>query len=114
MTEAMLNFESASDESQAFDDGVLYLHVVPRQKYYRDWSGHVRAGEYMSSEGARFTTVHVISRPAGGEIRGYIQIEDGALLLRTPAYPPDWPELDAEVSRRLGLPVVVTELSNGA
>lgn len=49
--------------------------------------------------------VHVMSVSAGGEIRGYA-IHDGTAYLRRPAYTGDWPEMDAEVSRVLGVPVV--------
>lgn len=101
--------DANDDVRAAFGDGRLYLRVEARGKYSSEWSGHVRAREAMALYGCSFQTVHVISRPAGGEIRGYIQIDGGALLLRTPAYPPDWPELDCAVSEELGVPVVVEE-----
>lgn len=102
----------ASDEARAvidaFKDGRFYL-LTHEHRYHSGFAGHVRARHYVQSQGETCRTVHVVSKPAGCEIRGYIQVGDGALLLRTPAYPPDWPELDEQVSRLMGLPVVVSE-----
>lgn len=101
-----------SDESRAvsdaFEDGRFYL-LTKEATYHSGFAGHVRAPHYVQAAGEPCRTVHVVSRPAGGEIRGYIQISEGALLLRTPAYPLDWPELDEQMSVRMGLPVVVSE-----
>lgn len=43
--------------------------------------------------------VHVLSRHAGGEIRGYELEVGGELLLAYPCYTGIWPEMDAEVAR---------------
>ena len=102
----------ASDEAraviEAFEDGRFYL-LTHEHRYHSGFAGHVRARHYVQSQGETCRTVHVMSKPAGGEIRGYIQIGHGALLLRTPASPLDWPELDEQVSRRMGLPIVASE-----
>lgn len=56
-------------------------------------------------EGDRLSYVHIISKHAGGEIRGYV-IHAGRLKLRLPCYTAEWPEMDRAVSEALGLPVV--------
>lgn len=80
----------------AFENGTLRIEIDPD-----------RAGR------ERF--VHVISRAAGGEVRGYELRWDGGhsdgvgtLHLRAPAYEGPWEELDAEVSLR-----VARELGRG-
>lgn len=45
--------------------------------------------------------VHVMSKPAGGEIRGYVLDAQGGLRLRLPAYAGDWPELDRAIVESL-------------
>jgi len=45
--------------------------------------------------------VHVVSRTAGGEVRGYV-IARGTLRLRGPAYAGVWSEMDALVARVTG------------
>jgi hypothetical protein len=44
----------------------------------------------------------VISKRAGGEIRGYALLEDGRLIVRTPAYTGAWHEVDRLVERVVG------------
>ena len=100
-----------SPERDAFDSGALYL-LISEGRYSPNWSGHVGAGQHAKSSGAPCRTIHVMSRPAGGEIRGYISIDGSPLYLRTPASPLEWNALDLEVSRRLGLPVVVDRTSS--
>ena len=70
----------------AFADGRLFL-IFDDPKPYRD----------------RF--VHVMSRPAGGEIRGYIFDGDNRLRIRQPNYHGHWPELDLAVAKRTGAEV---------
>jgi hypothetical protein len=50
--------------------------------------------------------IHVISRRAGGEIRGYRLCERGCAHVRLPAYEGHWPEIDALVARVVGCTVV--------
>jgi hypothetical protein len=102
-------FEAVSAEREAFKDGRLYLLVKEHPHYHNGFSGHVHAGAFLGYD-EPFATVHVMSPPAGGEIRGYLRIE-GMLYLRPQANPPEWDALDVEVSRQLGCPVVVKELA---
>lgn len=100
----------ASEVEAAFENGVLSLLVTERGRYdSRSWGGHAGAGAKISYDGP-FASVHVMSRPAGGEIRGYVRI-NGVLHLRLPAYPSQWDELDIEVSRRLSCPVKTSDVS---
>lgn len=80
----------------AFADGRLYLSIDPP-------TDGARMGAYI---GCRFddedvVVVHVISKPQGGEIRGYALTTDGALRVRTPSYVGRWDELDAAVLSRV-------------
>lgn len=93
----------AEEVKAAFEDGRLRVEV----------DEPVSVGNYTSAvaggglePGGKVTWVHVISKPAGGEIRGYAKIGD-ELRLRLPAYPMHWDEVDAEVCRRLGCTRVV-------
>lgn len=52
--------------------------------------------------------VHVMSRPAGGEIRGYALV-DGVAYLRLPVTPREWGEVDDAVAAALGVEVVADE-----
>lgn len=104
-TPGRLDFDSDGGVREAFDDGRLSLLVKEHPRYdSRAWGSHVRASAFIS-HGQPFATVHVMSKPAGGEIRGYVRLN--VLHLRYPVMA--WPELDEEVSRRLGLPVVASE-----
>lgn len=52
--------------------------------------------------------LHVISRAAGGESRGYWRLKDGAdrgWRVRHPNYTGDWPEMDQAVADLIGEPV---------
>lgn len=50
--------------------------------------------------------VHVVSRAAGCEVRGYLLATDGRLGLRTPPKDIAWPEMDDEVAKVLGATLV--------
>jgi len=52
--------------------------------------------------------VHVMSKPAKGEIRGYALV-NGKLHVRLPDYVGPWPELDQAVATKLGVPVLTRE-----
>lgn len=67
-------------------------------------------GDSAFSVDDRIRVVHVISKPAKGEIRGYVWIGD-ELRLRLPARPGDWPALDAYVAHELGARVVPYRLT---
>jgi hypothetical protein len=80
----------------AFADGRFYLQVDAP-------SDGDRIGGYIGQQlRDRVRVVHVISKPAGGEIRGYVVTEDRALRLRTPCYSGHWPALDEAVRTRTG------------
>lgn len=61
-------------------------------------------GERQYPTGTRAAFVHVMSRHAGGEIRGYVLI-DGKLHLRHPCYTGRWPEMDEAVEAAIGASV---------
>jgi hypothetical protein len=94
-------------EQEAFADGRLYIDVRQHPHYTPAWSGHACAGRFIKSLGQPFAVVHVISKPAGGEIRGYVRHGD-TLYVRTPSRM-DWPEIDQYVGERLGCAVVASE-----
>lgn len=75
-----------NDVERAHRDGDLTIIV-----------DHPRGGERL---------VHVMSRPRGGEIRGYRLCERGCAHVRLPAYTGHWPELDALVARVVGCRVI--------
>ena len=56
--------------------------------------------------GEKVRGVHVMSRHAGGEIRGYVLDADGGLRLRGPCYTGRWESMDEEVAAILGARVV--------
>lgn len=90
------DFSGASEVEVAFLDGRLSLLTFPVR----------RAGQCLHYEGRAIDhdearTVHVMSAPAGGEIRGYVLMPDGSLHLRLPCYSGEWPEMDAAVRSRL-------------
>lgn len=63
---------------------------------------HAHFGPWKN-KGEKYALIHVMSRPAGGEIRAYWREEGTTVLrLRYPAYPAEWPELDEAVRLLLG------------
>ena len=58
-------------------------------------------------EGARGRVVHVMSRPAGGEIRGYVMLDDDGMLRERCPRPIRWREMDLVVAERLGASRIV-------
>lgn len=95
---------AAEDEvARAFADGRLRVEVdAPRTAAWLGHSQFVGCNGIAPHEEVRL--VHVISRTAGGEVRGYV-IARGTLRLRGPAYAGDWPEMDAAVVRATGVPL---------
>lgn len=77
-----------SDERAAFDDGRLYLII----------------DSISSRDLGSVDLVHVMSRPACGEIRGYWSPKDSGepWRIRLPNYTGDWAALDTEVTRITG------------
>lgn len=91
-----LAIDYSAEVEQAFVDGRLYLLVDDE----RNLNPHLLFVDPPKKWDGRGALVHVISKPAGGEIRGFILI-DGRLHMRLPNYAGAWPELDAAVSRRM-------------
>src|SRR5690606_8021675 len=75
--------------ARAFDDGRLYF---VESAHWDSWGVHV-------------TRLSVISKPAGGEIRGYDRRDDGPWLPSTPCYTGEWRGMDREVEVRRGIPI---------
>lgn len=88
--------DTAEAIEAAFADGRLYIEIDAEKQLHPHLSFVDRPAKW-NGIGA---LVHVISRPAHGEIRGYVLI-DGRLHLRLPNYAGDWPALDAAVARRI-------------
>lgn len=86
----------SGEVEQAFADGRLYLQVDAERTH----SPYLSLVDRPAKWDGIGSIVHVISRPAGGEIRGYVLIA-GKLHLRLPNYAGDWPELDVAVARRV-------------
>lgn len=83
----------------AFADGRLRLLIdEPRSRQH---FASMFVGEKVA-RGEQLRVIHVLSRPAGGEIRGYVLTDDDVLRLRLPEYAGAWPALDAAVSSRVG------------
>lgn len=93
------NPNSESDLRRALEEGALRIEVdEPRE--LRSTKGRITFnGDEAFDAETRVRVVHVISKPAGGEIRGYA-IVDGELYGRGP-YHTDWPALDALVRSTL-------------
>lgn len=92
-----LPLEYSNDVESAFADGRLSIIVDDERTLDPRRSSFVARPVKWDGHGA---FVHVMSSPAGGEIRGYVLIK-GALHLRLPNYAGEWPELNTAVERRL-------------
>ena len=68
-------------------------------------------GEADCHTGDPIATVHVISKWAGGQIRGYV-LHKGVLKLWLPAYPWEHPLVDQAVSDVMGLPIIVHDATS--
>lgn len=91
-----------NEVEDAFADGRLSLLQYPVRR-----AGHGFAYVGRQIEDDEATTVHVMSKPAGGEIRGYMRMPDRSLRLRLPCYTGDWPEMDEAVRRRVDAAEVI-------
>ncbi|MBZ4398657.1 hypothetical protein [Myxococcus sp. AS-1-15] len=90
----------------AFADGFMYVLVSRPERSAGHRDSMVCGGNAADASGM-VRWVHVMSKPAGGEVRGYALVGD-ELRLRLPAHPESWPEVDAEVCKRLECARVVT------
>lgn len=79
----------SNDVERAFADGLLLVEVDARTSRC-PWTELDQR------------CVHVISKRAGGEIRGYALLDDGRLIIRIPSYTGAWHELDQLVERIVG------------
>lgn len=85
----------------AFGDGRLYLTIDEAMALGRALGrGWNFAGDAKADPADLVRVVHVMSRPSGGEIRGYVLL-DGALRQRGPCHHGSWPVLDAAVLARV-------------
>lgn len=83
----------------AFDAGRVYLVVDKPQPQHRGLGSYI--GDGTIADGTKIQFVHVISRPAHGEIRGYVLTPDGQLRLRLPCYSGEWAAMDEAVLARV-------------
>jgi len=90
------------DLGHKMEDGKTPLYLMVDEPTQVLWY-NVKLGheDEQSLVGRNCQILHVISRPMKGEIRGYCYFED-RLILRRPAYPELWDELDREVERITG------------
>lgn len=95
----------AADVAAAFVDGRLSVRVDEPTRSSGQRDSMVCGGSAADSEGM-VTWVHVMSKPAGGEVRGYAKVGQ-ELRLRLPEYVVEWTALDAEMCRRIGCVRVV-------
>lgn len=96
-----LDPSSAEDIRAAFEAGTLRLEVDPVRKLATASGRTTFLGDDGVPADTELRVLHVISRAAGGEIRGYVRIEaTGELRLRGPQ-PGAWEALDAVVEEML-------------
>jgi len=97
-----LRLDGGNEVEDAFGNGHLYLLIDEPKPlaYLQLWFSGDRS--YKRGPDEKYRLVHVISKPAGGEIRGYVMTGDGSLRMVGPNYRGDWPELDAAVLKRTG------------
>jgi hypothetical protein len=104
-----LSLSWSGEVEAAFGDGRLYIEVDDEKRHSPHLSFIDRAAKW-DGIGA---IVHVISRPAGGEIRGYVLIA-GKLHLRLPCYSGPCAEMDAAVARRVLGAAAAESFADGA
>lgn len=90
----------ANDVEAAFADGRVSLIVDPPVIYSSRMSMFEGSIKLRDLDEHRIRWVHVMSKPAGGEIRGYALI-GSELRVRLPNYAGPWPEMDAAVAARI-------------
>lgn len=87
-----------TDVAAAFADGRLWLIIDEPRPMHPNREIAFEGDVGLRSANHRLTIVHVMSKPAGGEIRGYVLVDDETdLRVRRPNYTGDWLEMDAEV-----------------
>lgn len=86
-----------NEVAAAFERGDLYLHDSEAASHYY----------------GRIRKIHVMSKPAGGEIRGYMSIEGGPWLPANPCYSGEWAEMDREVEKRREITIAPYRVTAG-
>ncbi len=86
---------------QGSGETTLYVLVDPE---LHDGGCAWSAGRYLAP-GSKYRVVHVISRPAGGECRGYIYTPTDNVLMVREVRRRDWPELDQAMARLFSVQV---------
>lgn len=92
------------DVHAAFASGTLRLVIDDESKFDSRRTGMFR-GCNRWKDGEPIRIVHVVSKSAGGEIRGYVIVRQ-ELYERGPSYM-RWPAMDREVSRQIAFPIGV-------
>lgn len=91
---------AAPDEViEAFEAGRIYVTIDKPRPMSRGLGMFV--GDRAIPDGEPIRFVHVMSKPAGGEIRGYVLTRDGELRLRLPCYSGRWEAMDLAVLARV-------------
>lgn len=70
---------------------------------------YVGRSAYVEHYGSHVACIHVLSRAAKGEIRGYESRDGGPWRIGTPNYTGEWPEVDREVERVCGVTIARSE-----
>lgn len=83
------------DVTEAIQAGRVYVVTGKPRPMSRDLGGFI--GEHGVAYGDLIRFVHVVSKPAGGEIRGYVLTADGRLRLRLPCRSGRWDAMDRAV-----------------
>ncbi len=86
----------------AIADGRVRMIIEPVKG---DGWGRMTVPDGFAGEWGQHRNIHVISIPAGGEIRGFNLDDDGVAWVRPPVYSGEWPELNAAVAQHLGVVV---------
>jgi hypothetical protein len=100
--ELQAELEFAGEVEAAFMAGRVRLVIdKPRPMTSREIGFAGDGLKTLRSLNHTLTIVHVMSKPAGGEIRGYVIVDnEKTLRVRTPNYTGRWPDLDAAVMAR--------------
>lgn len=92
------NPHTATMVATMFDNGMLSIHEHP--PHHDPWGREVHK-------------ISIMSRHAGGECRGYTQLDDGPWLPSSPCYTGQWPAMDRAVEAQHGLTIHPYTISAG-
>lgn len=85
------------------DHSPLFIDVDPPRRFTVDARDPARSRRDLAP-GDEYMVIHVISKPAGGEVRGYV-LAKGVAFVRYPTTPRDWPEVDAALASAIGVTI---------